>query len=1064
MSTDSNQAAAETRLELPARLRGKLLAFQRRLWAVKLAEGALAGLLGLLVSYLLVFSLDRLFDASSWLRMAVLAGGLAALVLYLPWMVRRWVWTSRRLRDVARMLSATQRHVGDNLLGIIELAEEQEHGQASLQLCRAAIAQVDEDTREMDFRECVPHPRHVRWGWAAGIAGALTLAALLVPGAGWNALHRWATPWKDVPRYTFAQLDPLPAELVVPLGEPFTLRTRLAENTAWKPLQGWARLGWGNHLTAKQEAGGYLFEMPAFKQPRTIRLRVGDALHSLQLQPLPRPELTGMVAAVELPKYLGHQPHQRDVRGGSLTLVKGSTAVFEATASRELADASINGDASPARLQGSKIVTHPVSVSQPETHQFTWKDVVGLSAKQPFKLRIRPVDDEAPQLICRDFPRESVLLDDEVLAFAASVEDDFGVRKVGMVWQGIPGPYHDEGDPLQSGEAVLAAGNQQQRELETTGAFSAKALGIRPQTLEVRLYAEDYHPERQRVYSPVYRIYVLTPEQHMIWLTEKLQEWQRQVLEVRDQEQRLLEKNLEFRQMAPEQLDEPGMRRKLEQQAAAESRNGRRLDGLVVDGDKLVKQAIRNSEFNSNSLESLAQTLQGLKKLSSERMPSVADLLKKAAAAPTSASAKTKDPLPNATTSDRGANRDPESKPPGDSQPKAPKQGKIGLPTNVMQSPSPPRKPGESPSGDQVDRAVEEQQALLDEFNRLMDEMSKILNDLEGSTFVKRLKFAARRELKLAKNLGGELSSFGQERDTLKPPTTEHFGQLAEGQTTTSLDVALIQEDLQAYFQRTEEEKFQQVFAEMQQTRVSANLRQMAQALQQNYTGETIAEAQYWVDQLDRWAEMLVGPGCKCSGSKACESDNIPPHLVLEVLRILQAEIELRELTRVAEQKKPALLADEFRHEADQLAQTQTDLEGRTRAVIDELEEFQRTENRNFQKAIAQLGKARQAMQDATHLLQVPDTGPPTIAAETEAIEWLLVTKRSGGGGGGGGATPGGGTGGGTTDAQASALAGIGEGVAAKARQVDQASGTTDDGYPEEYRARLDAYFNALEK
>ncbi len=49
-------------LSLPPRLRQKLEHFRERLWSVKIAEGALAGLFGLGLSYLLVFSLDRLFD------------------------------------------------------------------------------------------------------------------------------------------------------------------------------------------------------------------------------------------------------------------------------------------------------------------------------------------------------------------------------------------------------------------------------------------------------------------------------------------------------------------------------------------------------------------------------------------------------------------------------------------------------------------------------------------------------------------------------------------------------------------------------------------------------------------------------------------------------------------------------------------------------------------------------------------------------------------------------------------------------------------------------------------
>jgi hypothetical protein len=90
-------------------------------------------------------------------------------------------------------------------------------------------------------------------------------------------------------------------------------------------------------------------------------------------------------------------------------------------------------------------------------------------------------------------------------------------------------------------------------------------------------------------------------------------------------------------------------------------------------------------------------------------------------------------------------------------------------------------------------------------------------------------------------------------------------------------------------------------------------------------------------------------------------------------------------------------------------------------------------------------------------------TGSPAIAAETEAIEALLITKRGGnGGGGGGGSTPGGGGGQSEADIPA-ALAGLGDDLMTERREVAQATGTTRTQIPEEFRAGLDAYFSALD-
>ena len=66
-------------LELPPGTRAKLEQFRRRVWIVKIAEGLLAAIFGLAISYLLVFALDRVWDTPAWMRLAILFAGAAGL-------------------------------------------------------------------------------------------------------------------------------------------------------------------------------------------------------------------------------------------------------------------------------------------------------------------------------------------------------------------------------------------------------------------------------------------------------------------------------------------------------------------------------------------------------------------------------------------------------------------------------------------------------------------------------------------------------------------------------------------------------------------------------------------------------------------------------------------------------------------------------------------------------------------------------------------------------------------------------------------------------------------------
>ena len=191
----------------------------------------------------------------------------------------------------------------------------------------------------------------------------------------------------------------------------------------------------------------------------------------------------------------------------------------------------------------------------------------------------------------------------------------------------------------------------------------------------------------------------------------------------------------------------------------------------------------------------------------------------------------------------------------------------------------------------------------------------------------------------------------------------------------------------------------------------------------------------------------------------------MPPSIVLEVLQILEGEVNLREETRVAEQAKPALAADDHKQEATRLSGDQSDLKVRVDKVIERIRELPNGDQ-EFGKEIQLLTLVAQVMNEATGILARPDTGAPAIAAETEAIELLLQSKKiNPKGGGGGGATPGGGGGGTTED---SALSLVGSGVNDKEvredRGISQATGDSGPVLPEEFRAGLDEYFNRLER
>ncbi|MDC0935127.1 hypothetical protein OAS39_02490 [Pirellulales bacterium] len=1071
-------------LHVPDELAQQLLGYRRSVWKLKLAEAAWFAALAVLGAMLIVFAADRVADTSPLIRTAVLLAAIASCGA-IPWFFYRWVWRRRTLEQLALLLSKRMPRLGDSLLGVIELAHDPSEQARSRALCAAAIAQVADESKQRDFRTALPESRLRTFATSATICLAIALGlAFAFPEAASSAWARLLAPWQGTPRYTFAALEPLPEQLIVPHGESFTLTVKLQESSRWRPESGEVQLGLQTPLTATVSNGAYVFELPPQIEPGELTVRIGDARHAVPIEPTLRPELTAVDAVVDLPAYLERPaPVEKDVRGGAVSLVKGSSAKFRATASRDLTSAEI--DRKPIEPQRATFVSPAHPIGDEQQVEFRWKDEFGLSGKEPFRLSIAALDDQAPTVLSEQLPRQKVVLDSELISFRVKAHDDFGVRRVGYEWRGFEEVM---GTQAAKGEKLLAAGGPESESLAADAAFSATSLGIEPQPIELRVFVEDYLPDRKRVYSSPHLLYILTPEQHAIWMTEQLSKWHRRSLEVRDRELRLYDANRELRKLDSEQLDAPETRRKLERQASAEQANGRRLAHLSASGAELIRQASRNPEIGVGHLERWAEMLQVLDDIADQRMPSVADLLKESALAArtgkpkppsgpsagmnrntragagSEATADAKHSKPVPTIADVESSQQPpdEEEDVASSESKG-SQPRLTLPTTTLIGKR--GEPGECPAGEALDEAVEEQEDLLAEFEKLADEMNEILANLEGSTLVKRLKAASRRQYKVSGRITEQLEgTFGRRAFAFQEEHKEEFQQLEEQQSKNSYNVSIIMDDMQAYFERRRMVRFKTVLGEMREQDVVGGLRSLGEEIEAEQ-GLSIALCEFWSDTLDRWAEDLVDPACSgsCPGGKSPGS--LPPSIVLEALRILEAEINLREETRVAEQARGAASDLAYRDEATGLSRRQEKILVRVDKLAEAIRDLPEGSAR-FAKEIELLGAVSRAMDDAATILARPDTGAPAIAAETEAIELLLQSKRiNPGGGGGGGSSPGGGGGGDTNDS-AIALVGRGDNEKAVERtgEVAQVTGDSTSPLPAEFRAGLDEYFNRLDQ
>ena len=99
-------------LRLPTTLEAQLLGFRRRVWTIKMAEAAFVAVFAVVVAFLCVFAVDRLWDTPWWLRMAAFLGALCGCAI-VPYYLHRWIWRRRHLEQLARLLSGKLPHLGD---------------------------------------------------------------------------------------------------------------------------------------------------------------------------------------------------------------------------------------------------------------------------------------------------------------------------------------------------------------------------------------------------------------------------------------------------------------------------------------------------------------------------------------------------------------------------------------------------------------------------------------------------------------------------------------------------------------------------------------------------------------------------------------------------------------------------------------------------------------------------------------------------------------------------------------------------------------------------------------
>lgn len=882
---------------IPKELKKQLAEFQRQLWRTKIVEAILAGFFGLIISFLVVFVLDRFIATPPLARLGILIAGTSLFAIFAPLMMRRWIYGHRKEGQLARLISKKFPKLGDRLLGVVELQDQKEsHKTLSPELRAAAMAHVARQVGKKDMGEALPicHYKKLGLGVALG-ALCVILGFSFAPKAGSNALKRWLLPLSGTERYTFTQLDlsGLPDPYTVPYDEPFVIIVPLKEETDDRPAIATARYGLQDWLETDLGEKGYRFEFQGQQSSDVLTLRVGDALHRIRIEPEIRPELTALDAKVTLPAYLQIETKTIDIRSGTLSALAGSKIELEGTFSRDLKSATGTVSALPP---DDEIVSTFEEASETETEQpaplpdptpleltifedritsspielgefrveipLQWTDVKGLESSTSFNLKIQTAHDQAPLVYTQGIERQIVILAGETLEFEVLTEDDYGIQEIGLMWQGEFTKPTDESPA--SGELLLKQGSPSNSRLSELAIFSPKTHGIVPQKLTLVGYAQDFKPERERSLSEPIIIYILTEDEHAQLLKQRFDRLIGELEDAARREQNNLDTNERLDQLnKPEDLQNEENKEKLAQQEDAEDQNAEKMEEITKKMEELFKDAARNKSIEKETMKKMADSLQNMKELAKQDLPEI----------------------------EKKLNESQDNK-------STPEKAKKDL-----------------------QEAIEKQKEALKKMQETIKKANEANNNFEASTFINRLKRAASDEdgisNKLVSSMTGQnseskkaatpLLGAAAESDTFDPVFRRMIEMLGTQQRRTGSDVNWIQEDLANFYARTQKEIHKEIVDDMKKSEISLKLEGLQTRISKNRSFTAALEAKKWGAQLREWAKKLEGTPPDAAGGDGGGEGGANPEekdfeFMLKVMRMVQAEQDIRSRTRSLEQ------------------------------------------------------------------------------------------------------------------------------------------------------------------
>lgn len=851
--------------QLPDSLIRQLNEFKRRLRVIKIVEAlCLAGIV-LTLTFLILFTSDRLWDTPHPFVSVLSILGICGLFIFLPWWGIQWVWRRRKATQLAKLIGDNDADLGDRLLGIIELNAEETNNQFSSEaLKQAAIKQIAEEVAKKDLNINIPKPKHLHLSWALGLLFfIIVIISCWSPDAADNTFHRFISPTNPPPRFTFTQLSSTPEEIIVPLGESSGYTLKLSEHTQTKPEQASYHLS--NEILYKATLFNNTYELhiPPLQLEDELTITAGDYIKTIRIVPKQRPTLRSVAARVHYPDYLGLTDESIGMKAGIISAPNGATLHMTAEASQALASAKlIQGDALSV---DNEFVTLPPQklTNQSQNLQLQWTDLDGLSSGSPIQIKVEAIEDQNPSVYIRAKNDELYILEESSIELEVEAADDYGLKNIGIEWVN---EQSDKSDESSSGtEKLISQGNQTTKELSGKYVFQARALQIKPQSLLIRAYTQDYHPDHKRIYSEPLSITILSPSEHAQKIKSELERITGDLESIIRHMEAMSDEAKRLKDIPADQLKSEESRQRLQSLADEEEILRGNMQELMKESEELFKEASKNSQIDPKGMKEFMKGLGMMKPIAPGKMLQAQKKFQEAA--------------------------------------------------DNNQSPS--------QSQDALKEGEKKHDEAIQQMKKAMNQLNKSTQEMEASTFVARLRQSATKEETIANSLVNKLTEIvGFAYDDLDPSNKRELNAIAQKQHDSTQDIAWILEDLNYYKARSSESIYSELYEKMDNFSLREKLDATQNNIKQAITAQSIDEAHYYASTLRAWAKLIddfkkqkdasssSGGGGDGGGDQESMSDQ-EFEFMLKVIRMIQKEQAIRSKTRAIEQERRNALPSE---------------------------------------------------------------------------------------------------------------------------------------------------------